>query len=309
MRCSQCSRRLADLLGQLAPAALERALALLVELARRQLEQVGLAGRLARLAHEPDAARRRARRSPTDAGMRDPLARDLLAVLVAEACPRGRRRPCPRRRCAPPARSKRELMAPHHDARGLVEQREADVEHPLQRGDADALGRLVVVLGAVGEVDALDALDRERVGVRPAAGDDPARLVAARAQRGLGGDDGRRRALRAVAVEELLADDVDVASAAARAVVDARRSCARPRPRRARGRASAPRPAGGSARARRWSSRRRRGSSRRSRSSARRAGRAASRRSRARRRGSRCGRPRGGCRRAPRGRGTRRRAR
>ena len=45
---------LADLLGELALAALERRLPLLVELAGGQLEQVGIAGRLARLADEPD---------------------------------------------------------------------------------------------------------------------------------------------------------------------------------------------------------------------------------------------------------------
>ena len=161
---------LADLLGQLALRALERALALLVELAGGQLEQVGVADRLARLAHEPDVLavvgddRHRA-------GMRDPLARDLLAVLVAEralvdvddgALEDGARLQA----------LEAELMGRRHAGR-LVEQRQADVEHPLQRGDADPLGRLVVVLGAVGEVDALDALEGERVGVRAAAGDDP----------------------------------------------------------------------------------------------------------------------------------------
>src|SRR5215207_2851938 len=122
-------------------------------------------------------------------------------------------------------RSKRELIAracwqARSDRRGLVEQREADVEHALERDDAHALGRLVVVLGPVGEVDALDALDGERVRVRAAAGHDPGRLVAARTQRCLRRGDRGGRALRAVAVEQLLADDVDVALRGAGAVVD-----------------------------------------------------------------------------------------
>ena len=76
--------RLADLLGQLAPGAVQRRLALLVELAGGELEQVGVAGGLTRLADEPDVlvvVRDHRHR----AGVRDPLARDLLAVVVAEA--------------------------------------------------------------------------------------------------------------------------------------------------------------------------------------------------------------------------------
>src|SRR3954467_14688745 len=74
---------LADLLRELALGGVERRLALDVELARRQLEQVGGADGLARLAHEGDeiaVAGRGAGRAlvPHD------LARDLLAVLVAE---------------------------------------------------------------------------------------------------------------------------------------------------------------------------------------------------------------------------------
>src|SRR4051812_818793 len=38
--------------------------------------------------------------------------------------------------------------------RAGVEQRQRHVEHPLERDDRDPLGRLVVVLGAVGEVHA-----------------------------------------------------------------------------------------------------------------------------------------------------------
>ena len=59
---------LADLLGELALGRLERVLALLVELAGGDLQQVGDADRLARLADEPSARRRRARRSPTAPG-------------------------------------------------------------------------------------------------------------------------------------------------------------------------------------------------------------------------------------------------
>ena len=47
-------RGLADLLGQLALRGLERRLALLVEPPGRDLEEVGVADRLARLAHEPE---------------------------------------------------------------------------------------------------------------------------------------------------------------------------------------------------------------------------------------------------------------
>ena len=53
-RCSQLGGGLADLLGELALGGLQRRLALDVELAGRDLEQVGGADRLARLAHEPE---------------------------------------------------------------------------------------------------------------------------------------------------------------------------------------------------------------------------------------------------------------
>ena len=49
-----------------------------------QLEQGGLPDRLARLAHEVDATRRRGRRSPTAPGWLDDLALGGLAVVVAE---------------------------------------------------------------------------------------------------------------------------------------------------------------------------------------------------------------------------------
>ena len=75
---------LADLLGQLALGRVERRLALLVELAGRQLEQVGLADRLARLADEPEVLAVE-HHDAHRAGMGDELALDLLAVLVAEA--------------------------------------------------------------------------------------------------------------------------------------------------------------------------------------------------------------------------------
>jgi hypothetical protein len=74
---------LADLLGQLALPGLQRLLPLLVELARRDLQHVGVAGRLARLAHEPDVLvvdRDDAHR----AGVSDDLAARLLPVREAE---------------------------------------------------------------------------------------------------------------------------------------------------------------------------------------------------------------------------------
>src|SRR5919197_1424367 len=100
----------------------------------------------------------------------------------------------------------RGLWSPRASGRGdpveegdLVEQREGDVEHPLQRGLADALGRLVVALRPVGEVRAREAGGLQGVGVGSAAGEDPPRLVAARAQRGLRGEDLRRRGAEAMA--------------------------------------------------------------------------------------------------------------
>src|SRR3954462_14807030 len=91
-----------------------------------------------------------------------------------------------------------------------VEQRVGHVEHALQRRDADALGRLVRALGAVGEVDGVKAGGLERVGVGGATGDDVARRVAARLQRALRRLDGRRGRLVAVALEEPLDGDVEV---------------------------------------------------------------------------------------------------
>src|SRR5829696_9144591 len=75
--------RLADLLRELPLGGRQRLLALDVELAGRELEQVGLADRLARLAHEPDrlpVVADHADRAP----VADDLARRLLPVLVAE---------------------------------------------------------------------------------------------------------------------------------------------------------------------------------------------------------------------------------
>src|SRR3954464_12663594 len=74
---------LADLLRQLALGGRQRLLALDVELAGRQLQQVGLADRLARLAHEPDRFAVVADDADR-AGVADDLACRLLAVLVAE---------------------------------------------------------------------------------------------------------------------------------------------------------------------------------------------------------------------------------
>src|SRR6476646_5157759 len=89
----------------------------------------------------------------------------------------------------------------------LVQQREHDIEHALERRDRDALGRLVVALGAVGQVDDGQAELLERVGVRAATRGDPPWLVARGAQGRLGGDDGGRGRLLAVAGEQPLRDD------------------------------------------------------------------------------------------------------
>src|SRR5215213_7803105 len=74
---------LADLLGELALGRRERLLPLHVELARGQLEQVGQPDRLARLAHEVDALAV-VGDDPDGALVADDVARDLVAVLVAE---------------------------------------------------------------------------------------------------------------------------------------------------------------------------------------------------------------------------------
>src|SRR3954451_25399701 len=76
-------RGLADLLGELALGGVERRLALDVELARRQLEQVGGADRLARLAHEEDALAV-VRDDADRAAVPHDLASDLLPVPVPE---------------------------------------------------------------------------------------------------------------------------------------------------------------------------------------------------------------------------------
>jgi hypothetical protein len=77
---------LADLLGQLALGGLQRLLALLVELAGGQLEQVRHADRLARLPHQPDPLAV-VGDDADGARVRDEIALDLLAVLVAERGP------------------------------------------------------------------------------------------------------------------------------------------------------------------------------------------------------------------------------
>src|SRR5439155_5101397 len=74
----------ADLLGKLAPAGVERRLALLVELAGRDLEHVRVVGRLARLADQPDVALVDGHHAD-GAGVADDLAGDLLAVGIAIA--------------------------------------------------------------------------------------------------------------------------------------------------------------------------------------------------------------------------------
>src|SRR5438132_7753770 len=68
----------------------------------------------------------------------------------------------------------------------LLHDRDRDVEHPLERLDADPLVGLMVALGPVGEVRARESLRLERIRVRRAPGDDVAGLIPARAQRLLG---------------------------------------------------------------------------------------------------------------------------
>src|SRR4051794_25376075 len=58
-----------------------------------------------------------------------------------------------------------------------VEQRVGHVEHAVQGRDADALGRLVVALGAVGQAHRVEAVDLEGVAVGRTARDDVARQV------------------------------------------------------------------------------------------------------------------------------------
>ena len=84
VRCSQCSAALADLLGQLALRGLQRRLALHVEPARRDLEEVGIVGDLARLAHEEEVGAV-VGDDADGALVADDLALDLLAVGVAVA--------------------------------------------------------------------------------------------------------------------------------------------------------------------------------------------------------------------------------
>ena len=74
----------ADLLGELALRGLQRLLAVLVEPPGRDLEQVRLADRLARLAHEPDLALV-VGEHPDGAAVAHDLPLDDFAVGVAEA--------------------------------------------------------------------------------------------------------------------------------------------------------------------------------------------------------------------------------
>ena len=66
------------------------------------------------------------------------------------------------RRCKLPGRARQ-------GCRRLVEQRERHVQHRLKGGDAHALARLVVALGAIGHVDHLKALSEQGVCIRGAA--------------------------------------------------------------------------------------------------------------------------------------------
>ena len=158
---------LADLLGELALGGLQRVLALLVELAGGDLEQVGDADRLARLADEPELVA--VEHDDADrAGVVDELADSTSAPSSWRNVPRSTLKNLPSKIV-----SVRDAFEAWSSCRrGLLEQGEADVEHRLERGDGDALGRLVVVLGAVGDVDARDAGGLEDVRVRRAAGGD-----------------------------------------------------------------------------------------------------------------------------------------
>ena len=172
---SQCSARLADLLRQLALGASPAA----PRPRRRACRPGARAGRARRppraAGARARAARRRGTTTPTAPGWLHDLALDLRAVLVAEALL------ADGEDLALVARSRPDALEARAHARGrLVEQRERDVEHPLERRDRHALGRLVVALGAVGEVHAREAGGLERVRVRAAAGDDAA---AARSRR------------------------------------------------------------------------------------------------------------------------------
>ena len=81
----------------------------LVELAGGDLEQVGDADRLARLAHEPQLVA--VEHDDADrAGVGDELALDLLAVLVAERVARSTSKNLPSKIVSVPMRSKWELM-------------------------------------------------------------------------------------------------------------------------------------------------------------------------------------------------------
>src|SRR5205085_5531795 len=91
------------------------------------------------------------------------------------------------------------------------EQREGDVQHVVERACGDALARLVVALGAIGEVDDAHALGDQRVRVGGAAADNALRAKAAVRQRALGDAQRERAGRMAVAGEHPLHADVDVA--------------------------------------------------------------------------------------------------
>ena len=101
---------LADLLGELALGGLQRVLALVVELAGRDLEQVRDADGLAGLADEPELVVVVEDDDADGARVADELALDLLAVLVAEAFARATSKNLPSKIVSVPMRSKRELM-------------------------------------------------------------------------------------------------------------------------------------------------------------------------------------------------------
>ena len=250
---------LADLLGQLALAGLERRLARHVELAGRDLERRRLPGRLARLARQPHVLvveRQHADR----ARVPDLLARHLASPSAMAVAARRR----PARSCPPTATSlaRRDSICAARSADASPRSRPAPrstsaIATSSIPSSASTLTRSVgswlrsVPLARLrhGEARGL-----ERVRVRAAAGGDRPRLVAAGAQRALGerrpaARDGARRGSRRTSRSTVTSRSHSTGVGGV--LAGGRPSRSRP-PRRARVRCSAPRPRSGSARGRRW---------------------------------------------------------
>src|SRR3954453_4368944 len=317
-------RGLADLLRELALGGVERRLALDVELARRQLEQVGGADGLARLAHEVDALA-----VVGDDGDRalvpHDLARDLLAVLVAE-----RLRADRDELALVPGLPAGGLEARAHAAAASSSKAKATSSMPSSaatetRSVGSWLRSVPLARLTHGSPAASSALASEPPPVRVRRGSrrppppPPARGRPTRRRSGSGVARSRtpaappRRPVRRGCPAWCGNRRTGAPSSGRRRTRPARRrrgshrrAGRRPPPPAPRRASASPR-AGGSAPARCSWNPRRRGSSPRWRWSARRGGRAAWRRSRRPRRRSPTGPPRGGCRRGRRARGSRRR--